>query len=447
MRAVRLGTLIAGIAFVAGRCAGQAPEPAPRAADAGAQPAAEGAEEPSPKIEAAEDRAFEGPGWLDRALGLSESRWNAYGWIQNTFTGNTNGTPPDGQNFGVFPNHLANQWMGNQYYTIFERATQGGEGLDWGFRVDTLFGNDWQSTKMFGFFDNAFTPNSFRGFDLPQAYGEVHLPVLSEGGLDVRFGRWYSIAGYESVMATRRPLISWPYIFNYFPFTMAGLLTTYHASDRLTLYNGATPGVDRWFNAHYRWTYVGGLGWTSEDGKSTATLIVMTGPNQLPRFLPVGAPFIPTNITPPPFNAGRPNPGYAGNNRTYSQNVATHQWSEKLTQAIEFSAAFEQNTPDAGPGGTARDTRWYGGANWFLYQITPKLTGIWRTEVFHDGSPFVTGQSDTYYAFTLGALYKPRDWLWLRSEARYDWAQYHTPFNDGTRGSQLTLGVDVIVLF
>jgi hypothetical protein len=48
---------------------------------------------------------------------------------------------------------------------------------------------------------------------------------------------------------------------------------------------------------------------------------------------------------------------------------------------------------------------------------------------------------------TLGLIYKPHDWLWIRPEARYDWAQFGTPYTDGTRGSQFTIGFDVILLY
>ncbi len=48
---------------------------------------------------------------------------------------------------------------------------------------------------------------------------------------------------------------------------------------------------------------------------------------------------------------------------------------------------------------------------------------------------------------TLGLVYKPKPWLWFRPEARYDWAQFTRPFSDGTRGSQLTLAIDVILQF
>ncbi len=227
-------------------------------------------------------------------------------------------------------------------------------------------------------------------------------------------------------------------------------MTTFHLTDRVNLYNGVTPGVDRWLNIHYKPTYIGGIGWTSKDGKTSATLVVMNGPNQLPRFLNGSTTFgtyVPSAITAPPFLNGRRNLGYASNDRTYFQNVLTHSWTDRLTQAVEFDFAFENNTPGIGPGGTAQNTSWYGAANWFLYDFTDQLMGTWRSEVFRDNNGLLTGDADNLYEMTLGLLYKPHDWLWIRPEARYDWAQYHQPFSDGTRNSRLTLAIGVTVLF
>lgn len=68
-----------------------------------------------------------------------------------------------------------------------------------GFRLDTLFGNDWQFTRSYGLFDGDFPNNHFAGLDFPQIYGEFHLPILTPGGLDIKGGRFYSPAGYSSV--------------------------------------------------------------------------------------------------------------------------------------------------------------------------------------------------------------------------------------------------------
>ncbi len=187
---------------------------------------------------------------LMNTLGLEESKVKVYGWLQNSYTFNTNGTPKNGQNFGVNPNSQANRWMGNQYYLIFEKPLQQGDKVNFGFRVDNLFGNDWQFNHSHGFADTVAPLNHFNGYDLAQAYAEVHLPpVISKGGTDIKGGRFYTILGYEVVPATGRPLLSVPYMFNYGqPFTHVGALATTHVTDRINLYNGTVNGWDRWFD-------------------------------------------------------------------------------------------------------------------------------------------------------------------------------------------------------
>lgn len=162
---------------------------------------------------------------LNRALKRQDSPVRVFGWIENSFTGNTNGTPPGRSNFGVFPNHLANSWQGNQYYFVVEDPLNQVDTVNFGFRLDTLFGNDWQFTKAYGLFDRAFPTNHFAGLDLPQLYGEVHLPVLTPWGLDIRGGRFYSLTGFESPQAIARPLLSVPYSLNFTPFTFFGVVS------------------------------------------------------------------------------------------------------------------------------------------------------------------------------------------------------------------------------
>jgi hypothetical protein len=90
---------------------------------------------------------------------------------------------------------------------------------------------------------------------------------------------------------------------------------------------------------------------------------------------------------------------------------------------------------------------YHGFVNWFLYQFTPKVTGVWRSEIFWDPYGLATGNADNYYEMTLGLIYKPKDQFWFRPEVRYDWSQFTHPYNDGTRNSQLTMAFDVILLF
>lgn len=393
---------------------------------------------------------------LMNALGLEESPVKVYGWLQNSFTGNTNGTPKNGQNFGVNPNYLANRWMGNQYYIIVENPLEQGDKINFGFRIDNLFGNDWQFNHAHGFADTVAKLNHFNGYDLAQVYGEVHLPpVLSKGGTDVKGGRFYAIHGYEVVPATGRPLLSVPYMFNYGQmFTHFGALATTHVNGRVNWYNGVVNGWDRWIDANYKWNYLGGVTWTSKEGKGSLAVSYVTGPEQFPRFLPANTVVMPTGSPPLGFNAGRLNQLYGGNWRTLFVEVFTYKWSNTFTQVLESDQGHEGNVPGYGPGGTPKSAEWYSFGNWFLWQFWKTedrdvMTAVWRSEWFRDVGGIRTGtnMTDNYYEMTLGLIIKPKPYLWVRPEARYDWAQFGHPYSDGTRNSQFTIAVDAILLY
>ncbi len=395
---------------------------------------------------------------LQDLLGFEDSPVKIYGWIQNSYTGNTNGRPANGENFGVNPNHRANEWQGNQYYIVVENPLEQNDTVNFGFRIDNMFGNDWQFNYMQGLFNKAFPLNWFPGYDLSQLYGEVHLPILTEGGLDVKAGRFYTIAGYEQVPAIARPLLSTPYMFNYGqPFTHTGVLTTFHLTDKINIYNGAINGWDRWINERYLWGYIGGLSWTSKDDKTTLATTVVWGPNQFPSFLPDDQQIYPTGYVNIPALAGLPNPGYFRNGRTLFTTVGTHRWNDKLTQVMETDQGWERSIPglaSGGANGAPRSATWFSFGNWFLYEFNPKFTGVWRSEVFWDPQgartqKMVNGQfvGDRFYEMTVGAIYKPHPNVWVRPEARYDWSQYHAAYNDDTRKSQFTLALDVILLW
>jgi len=358
-------------------------------------------------------------------LGLQDSPVRVFGWIENSFTGNANGTPQNGQNFGVFPNHLANRWMGNQYYLALENPLESVDYVNFGFRFDMLFGNDWLFTKDYGLFDNAFPINHFAGLDLPQIYGEVHLPVLTPRGLDIRAGRFYSLMGFESPQAIARPLLSVPYMLNFTPFTFFGAIASLHLSDRVNFHSGMIDGYDRWPNKPYKWGYMGGLTWTSRDQKMNIVIGGADAYDQLPRFPPANATYVPVGVPAPPFMAGRVNPYYNKSARGYISGVLTYKWTDKLTQALETDHVFDPQILGFGRDPlVAHSAAYHSFGNWFLYQFTEKLTGVWRSEIFWDPYGLATGVADVFHEMTLGLNIRPEPWLWIRPEARYDWSQY-----------------------
>ena len=382
-----------------------------------------------------------------------DSPVKVFGWIENSFTGNANGRPKNGMNFGVNPNNLADQWMGNQYYLVIERLVRRDDSPNFGYRIDTLFGNDAQFNHAHGILDRAFKPNSFAQYDPAQYFAEVHLPVLTMGGLDIKAGRFYTLAGYEVVPATGRPLLSVPYMFNYGqPFTHSGMLTTLHLTKDINLYNGTVNGWDRQFDSKYLWSYIGGLSANSRSGKTSLATCFIYGPDQFPTFLPLSQnPIYPVgSIPPPPQYAGKTNPGYKSNNRGIFTTVLSYQWSDKLTQVMETDQAWETNVPFAlgnTDGFNRHNAQWYSFGNWFLYNYNERFTGVWRSEIFRDNNGVRTGTVADYCEFTVGGIYKPKPYIWIRPEIRYDFTNGPKVFNNDTRNSQLTIGFDVIFLF
>jgi hypothetical protein len=388
------------------------------------------------------------PLFLNRLLGLEDAPFRTYGWIENTFTGNANGTPADRSNFSVFPNRLANQWEGNQYYLVVENPLEPDDLVNLGFRIDTLFGNDWQFTRDWGFFPGAFPNNNFAGLDFPQIYGEIHLPILTPGGLDIKGGRFYSPAGYSAVPAISRPFISVPYSLNDTPFTFFGVLATLHLTDRINVYSGTTNGWDRWIDESFRWGYLGFVTWKTRDDKTDVVFIGDWGPDQLPRFAAADAPYVPTATTPPSAAlAGKVNPYYASSWRNFYSLVITHQWSDKLLEVAETDHVYDPKIIGFSTNGQPSSIYYAGLVHWFLYTFTEKVSGGWRGEIFWDPYGAATGSRSTFFEQSLVLTFKPKPWLWLRTEARYDWSQFTHPFSDGTRSSQLTLAVATYLLF
>jgi hypothetical protein len=134
--------------------------------------------------------------------------------------------------------------------------------------------------------------------------------------------------------------------------------------------------------------------------------------------------------------------------RGYISCVLNYKWTSKLAQVVETDHVWDPEI--LGYGGNPfkpHSAAYHSLGNWFLYQISPKVTGVWRSEIFWDPYGLATGNADNYHEFTLGLVYRPKEYIWIRPEVRYDWTQFTHPFNDDTRNSQFTMGFDVIFLF
>ena len=400
--------------------------------------------------EAKED--FPNPYLLMHALGVAESRLKFYGWVEGSFTANPK-VPAGAENFGLFPNSQANVWLFPQIYFVFERRPQEGDQIDYGFRFDNFFGNGSLGNQNAGIIRGPLLPGQF-GWDPVQFYGELHLPVLTEGGIDLKVGRYYSLAGYEDGIAPGRPLLTTSYMFSYGqPFAQVGILSTWHVTDRfnwyngLSLYNTSVDGYNRLFSMNGSIGYTGGFSWDSQDDRTNLTVTLDVGSNIFPAYPVPGV-----SGRRPPAPVHRPGPDEGPDfltNRfaTLFTEMLTHEWTEKLSTIIEADEAMETDVPGVGPSRQPGNASWFGLGGWVLYDITDRWTGVCRLESFWDVNGARTGYPTTFYEATLGAIYKPRPWLWFRPEVRGDWSDRFHPFNEGKSSSQLTFGFDAIVLF
>jgi hypothetical protein len=151
---------------------------------------------------------------------------------------------------GLFNRHPDDVRL-HQQYLYTERVADGTDGVDFGWRFDAIYGVDAQDTQAFGNPPDSFDEgwdNGIYGWALPQVYGE-----MAVGDFSVKAGHFYTIIGYESVMAPQNFFYSHAFtMYNNEPFTHTGVLTTYTAgeNDEVTIWNGYTLGWDTGFDVN-----------------------------------------------------------------------------------------------------------------------------------------------------------------------------------------------------
>jgi hypothetical protein len=370
-------------------------------------------------------------------------RFTISGWIESGITFNPD-SPHDNQNFGRFFDDRSNEPLLNQLVLNLERplAPQPGQ-FDWGFKLQMMYGSDARFIHSLGLLDHT-AGNTILQPDLVEAYLNLHLPVITGGGFDLKLGKFVTLEGAETIDPRTNFFYSHSYIFNFgIPFNHTGALGTLHAAKWLDLYAGITRGVNTSIDDNNdNPSFHGGIGLNLLDGKLTVLASTSIGPET-------------------------PN----DNHDQRYLNCITTTWkiTDKLTSITDLNYAH-----DAGADADA-----YGLAQYFTYAINSWITAGVRGEVFSDQKGFyvvsfadnhdpmraldgeptidprtVGGGQTTYGAITAGFNFKPTvpkplAGLAIRPEVRYDHVldSQTAPFNDSSDRGQFTAGVDVILTF
>lgn len=343
-----------------------------------------------------------------------------FGWIDGGYTWSDTG---DGLlSKATRPNRFGDEWLLNQCALVVERTLEPRE-WSWGFRTEFYCGADAALLRPL----NGIGPddNPRFGTDLRQLFLATHLPVLTDGGVDLKAGRIYVPIGYESTMAPYRPMYSAAYLWLYSQTGAAtGGTATWHVTPQCDLIGGVTLGYNTWFELRGdEPSYIArAIYWLTPEKRTKTLATFYTGPQ--------------------PIAAAK---GHVPDWQTVIEAQVVHDWSRRLTTAFEFNVGWDNH-------GAPQDgvCEWYGGYVLGIVHLQRQWDLHLRAEGFGDVHGSRTGVATTYGEFSVGFNFMPKPWLNFRPEIRWDLAMdpvFGPSHRTDFERDQVTLAVDCLVKF
>jgi len=351
---------------------------------------------------------------LTQLTGLDAFDLTLGGWATTGYSYNPS-HPADRSNGTVQFNNRANEFALHQLGLFIEKPLdRNGKNWQLGGRFDFMFGTDTANTQATGHWDShLISQRNLRFYDiaLPQAYVELYAPFGN--GISTKIGHFYSVLGYESVPSPPNLFVSHSYSMKSSPFTMSGVLVGYAINDILTVQAGAVTGADNLDRYAGAWSFTGGVSLENQSHTRGFAFTILDGDVD--------------DTTP--------------SHLSYYYSMLHQDLTTDLHYVLEHDYGEQQNA-------LAGQAEWYSLVHYLTYDLAREWSAGLRAEWFHDddGTRFsVTPGS--YYAISAAANWKPRAWLTIRPELRYDWAAGAKPFNVETRNNQLLLSIDAVIRF
>lgn len=308
-----------------------------------------------------------------------------YGWTQ----GNVSFSSTNDSNAPTTFNDRADYAQMNQNWLEIVRAVDPSKAeFQVGGRITTILpGYDYKYTLARGMWNHQ---SDRYGFDTPYVYAELFVPGIGPKGSTVRVGKWGTTIGYEMIEAIATPFVSRSYNFQYNPFTHTGAQVTTELNSNFTMYHGVVTGADVFFDPAATPSYVGGLKWTRDGGKTSVAANV--------------------------FITGRGFDEQESFQHYDSYNVLLqHQLAEGWNYVLDATYGRAADTA-----GTSDDTNWLGFANYLSHNLNEQTVLNLRAEWFRDSDGARTGTRGSYVAVTVGAQWSPMEWLMVRPFLRFD---------------------------
>jgi len=400
----------------------------------------------------------------DAACGPRAGQWNFGGWIEAGFYANQYGRRNIYSNYEFAGKHnlvlpldnavANNAYPGNyrrlnnvalsdpqmnQAWIFVERTLNTRRGLNFGGRVDFLYGTDGRFTQSDGLEFRSLSDswavrreNSWGQGDyfasFAQIYGEVGFNNVS-----VKAGKFLSPMGSNSIMSPERFFYSLTHAFAAMPVTHTGVIGTWSPSKNFSAFGGWVNGEDRTFY--------------NNDGTEGADNAALFGVEYALNKR--------VNLA---YTAliGKSKNGAGRTEFDVDYFVHSFVVNAKLNKrwdyTFEWTLRNEKENRDPA-------YRYCGGAYGINQELVYRLNSRWavggRAEWMHlygnYGDYFGEGfyGAPDIYAVVFGANWTPNKWLTVKPEVRYDWTdpKEATVFDNYTRHKQFSGGVSAIVKF
>jgi hypothetical protein len=255
----------------------------------------------------------------------------------------------------------------------------------------------------------------------------AHLPILTDGGVDIKAGRQTTVLGPMGALAWQRYFDSSDYAwYNEEEGRYTGISADWHISKWLSWYNGIEFGWGTFFDeigpAPQYITQINY--WWDEDAKNTKTwLTVLTGPTG-------------------EFSTG---------NTTTTEIGIQHNWNKYVYQIIDSQIVYSKAPIFFAVPHTYQERAY----DVYTYLGTHLSTCLdlnsrfeWYKDVDGGGYPGGFGVPNTdYYEVTLGVDYHPYKWVQFRPEIRYDYASHENFGEFHDKKNQLSIAADMLLKF
>jgi hypothetical protein len=362
-------------------------------------------------------------GWLNGGMNVSTSKQGGYSNFPATYAERGNSVQMD------------------QEVLYIERQpdTVQTDHIDWGFRISPIYGLDYRFTTAEGIFSNQLLgKNKENGFDIPMAYFDLYIPQVAQG-MNIRIGRYVSLPDIEAQLAPNNYTYSHSLTYTFDCYTQSGINVSTMLSKHWLFQAGLSSGCDAapW-TKDARATINTCLGYYTHGGGDNIYACANS------------------------INANK----YAYNNLAAYYLTWYHKINDTWHTDTESWYQYERDTPNVN--NPSAQSLLENGANGafcsLLSQVTcyapefailnyverklgPKDYLSFRTEFFDDIKGQRTGFKTRYSEHLIGWGHWVGSTVLFRPELRFDHAYDATPYDNGTRHSQLMFACDAIFFF